>query len=92
MVGEIPITEVRVTGLQNAGNLVAVASVTFAGALVVTGVKMVNGRNGVFVSMPSRKDNDGNYHDTVFPLSKEGRDAILGAVRAQMEAEGIPPF
>lgn len=34
--------------------------------LVVKGFKIVEGTNGPFVGYPSRKNNDGEYNDTVF--------------------------
>lgn len=69
------ITEVKVRKYEN-GKTKGFASVTFDKMLCVTGITIVEGKNGLFISMPQQKDKEGNYHDVVFPLSKEGRAAI----------------
>ena len=53
------ITEVRIT-LRNEDKLKAFANVTFDEEFVIRGLKIINGNNGYFVSMPSRKRSDGN--------------------------------
>lgn len=39
--------------------------------LVITGLRVVDGKNGLFLGMPRRQGKDGKWYDTVFPLSKE---------------------
>ena len=41
----------------------------------IKGFKIIEGINGLFVSMPSQKSNDGEYYDSVF-ASKELRDEL----------------
>ena len=60
----------------DAGNLKAFASVNFDDELVVKNVKVVDGKNGLFVSFPSEQGKDGKYYDTVYPLTKESREYI----------------
>ena len=76
------ITEVRIT-LRDEEKLKAFANVTFDDAFVVRGLKVINGTNGYFVSMPSRKRPDGTYQDIAHPINNEMRrmieDAVLGA-------------
>ena len=74
------ITDVRVTVMEDKGNLLAMASLTLGNSFVIGGLRVVNGSKGVFVSMPSRKDDDGEYHDTAFPLSKAGREHVTAKV------------
>lgn len=81
------ITDVRLTVMEDAGNLLAMASITLGNAFVVGGLRVVNGSKGVFVSMPSRKDDDGEYHDIAFPLSKAGREVVTKAVIDAYEKE-----
>lgn len=46
------------------------------------GLKVVNGRNGDFISSPAWKDKDGNYHNYAFlQMPAEMEDAIIKAVR-----------
>ena len=72
-------------------NLVAMVSVTFGGVFVVTGLKIMDGEKGLFVSMPSVKTSKGEYKDSAFPTTKEFRkvlsDSILNAFEALGEDE-----
>ena len=72
-------------------NLIAMVSVTFGGVFVVTGFKIVDGKKGLFVSMPSIKTSKGEYKDSAFPLTKDFRkflsDSILNAFDALQEDE-----
>ena len=62
------------------GSTVAFASVTINDMFAVRGIKVVNGENGLFASMPSMKDGMGGYQDVCFPTTKELRAEINGAV------------
>lgn len=57
----------------------AVASVTVNDEFVIKGIKVYDGANGLFASMPSRKIG-GEYQDIVFPITKEAREQINNAV------------
>ncbi len=84
------ITQVKITPLDS-GNTKAFASITIDNEFVVTGLRIINGRNGLFVSMPSRKNSkpdDGTeqykaYIDTSYPITKESRDQIMELVLAK---------
>ena len=52
------------------GPVLADASVTIGGCFAIRGVKIREGKNGPFVSMPSRLVN-GEYRDVCFPCTKE---------------------
>ena len=58
------------------------ASVNINGAFAIRGVKIIEGSNGLFVSMPSYKVGN-EYKDICFPITPECRkqlsDAVLGA-------------
>ena len=77
------ISEVRITRLESDGKIRAMASVTFDECFVVTGLKVLEGSNGLFVSMPSRKLPDGTYKDICFPVTRDTREAIQEAVLAR---------
>lgn len=70
--------------LMNKGSKLANASITLDNAFVVRNLSVMNGANGLFVSMPSQKglDKEGKekYYDTAFPLSKELRSEINNVV------------
>jgi len=80
----VEITEVRIT-LRDEEKLKAFANVTFDDAFVVRGLKVINGNNGYFVSMPSRKRPDGTYQDIAHPINNEMRDQLERVVLAEYE-------
>ncbi|MCL2086178.1 MAG: SpoVG family protein [Oscillospiraceae bacterium] len=65
--------------------ILANASITLNNELVVTGIQIVDGAKGIFVSMPQYRDNEGQYHDRVYSLTKEMRDKINNAVLEEFE-------
>jgi len=82
------ITDVRIRKVNNAeGKMKAVVSVTFDNAFVVHDVKVVEGMNGLFVAMPSRKTPEGEFRDIAHPISSAAREVIQTAVlKAYQEA------
>ena len=79
------ITDVRIRKVGNEGKMKAVASVTFDEEFVVHDIKIIEGVNGLFIAMPSRKMNDGNYRDRAQPLLSETRVRINNAVLSAYE-------
>jgi len=75
------ITEVRVYPVDEE-KLKAYVTITFDQCFVVRDLKIIQGTNGLFVAMPSRKCKDGSFKDTAHPLNSETRrmieDQILG--------------
>ncbi|MBR2479698.1 MAG: septation regulator SpoVG [Clostridia bacterium] len=71
------ITDVRVKVIRKGeGKLRAVASIVFDNAFVVHDIKVIEGSNGNFIVMPSRKSPDGEYRDIAHPLRNETREEI----------------
>lgn len=62
------------------GNLLAFASVTLAGCFAVRDIRIMNSEKGIFVAMPDRKDNKGEYRDVCFPTTPEMRQALHSTV------------
>lgn len=56
------------------------ATITLDRVLVVSGLTIIEGSKGLFVTMPQNKGKDGKYHDSVFPLTKELRNEISETV------------
>ena len=71
------ITDVRIKKVNDNTKVVAKASVTFDSAFVVHGFSIVNGKNGLFVSMPTFKRKDGDYIDIAHPITSDGRTGII---------------
>lgn len=79
--------EVKIHSLSTSGSVLANASVTLNGCFAVRGIKVINGENGPFVSMPSYKGRDG-YKDVCFPCTKEFHqqfnDTVVAAYRQEL--------
>ena len=67
------------------GKVKAAASLTIEGVFVIRGVRFVEGKNGLFVSMPSRKNAAGEFYDICFPINNDTRLQILDTVKAAYE-------
>ncbi len=71
--------EAKIHSLYANGPILADASVNLNGCFAIRGIKVVDGSNGPFVSMPSYKARDG-YKDICFPCTKEFRQQFHQAV------------
>lgn len=80
------ITNVSVYTLNDSNSkTVALATVTIDDCLVLTGLRIVKGKKGMFVSMPQRKlskpDKNGNeYADIFFPVTHDFRKELNNAI------------
>ena len=74
------ITDVRIRKVGEEGKMKAIASVTFDDEFVVHDIKVIEGRNGLFIAMPSRKMSDGDFRDIAHPLLSETRNRIKDAI------------
>ena len=79
--------DVRAYPLENAqGSTKAFVSVAFNDIVAIRGIRVVDGQNGLFVTMPqskSEKDGKTEYHDIAFPKSAELRKEVNRAVLAE---------
>ena len=87
----IEITNIKIFKVNETGSTLANLSVTFADVLVVSGFRIMQSKNGLFLSNPSVKaitPKDGKeYVDTVFPLTKEYRTYMQNRVLDLFDAE-----
>ena len=86
------ITDVRVRlAKSDNGKLKAVASITIDGCFAVHDIKIIDGNNGPFIAMPSRKTPEGEFKDIAHPINPEARalisDMILKAYQEQLDAQ-----
>ena len=80
-VSSMKISDIRIRLVSKEDNkLKAVASITIDDCFAVHDIKVIEGNDGVFIAMPSRKTNDGEYKDIAHPLNTETRDKIKDAV------------
>ena len=85
------ITEVRVFPVDE-DKLKAFVSIIIDDCFVVSDIKIINGSNGLFISMPSKKRKNGTFRDIAHPLNNETRKRIEDKVLARYKevlAHGI---
>lgn len=71
------VTEVKVFPFKSKDSKVkAFASVTLDKVICITGIRVIEGSKGLFISFPQQKGSDEEYHDIVFPITKEGREGL----------------
>ena len=58
------------------GKVRAFFDLTTTEGFTIKGFKIIEGINGLFVSMPSQKGSDGEYYDTIWMESKELRESV----------------
>ena len=80
------ITDVRVFPIEDGNGILANVNVTFGGAFVVTGIKVIDGKKGAFVSMPQYKYK-GEWKDSCFPITADFREELSEAVLEAYEDE-----
>ena len=79
-------SSIRVTLFDGAEKAKAVASCLVGNAIMITGIRLVEGKFGLFISMPQRKNNKtGEYVDVAFPISKEMREELQRLVIDEFE-------
>ena len=74
------ITDVRIRKVNDEGKMKAVVSITFDDEFVVHDIKIIEGQNGLFIAMPSRKMGEGDFRDIAHPLVSETRHKIRAAI------------
>lgn len=80
------ITEIRIT-LREEDRLRGFANVTFDNAFVVRGIKIIQGTDGYFVAMPSRKRPNGTHQDIAHPVNSETRQILEKAILEAYESK-----
>ena len=80
------ITEVKVFPV-NEDRLKAYVTITLDNCFVIRDLKVIQGNNGLFVAMPSKKRKDGQFKDIAHPLNQETREMIENKVFDAYKAE-----
>jgi len=70
------ITDIRIRKVAADGKLKAYVTITFDDCFVVHNVKVIEGKNGAFIAMPSRKTKTGEYKDVAHPINSEFRGML----------------
>jgi stage V sporulation protein G len=81
VVGKLKISDVRVRLVQKEDSkLKAVASMTIEDCFVIHDIKIIEGQEGYFIAMPSRKASDGEYKDIAHPINTDTRKQIIDVI------------
>jgi len=83
----LKIEVVRIHKLDGAGDSAtkAFVDVSIMDAIVIKGVRVCQGADGLFVSMPREVGKDGKWYSTVIPLRRDVRDQIEKVVLEMYE-------
>jgi len=79
------ITDIRIKKVSTGGKLKAYVTVTFDDCFVVHNLKIISGKAGTFIAMPSRKTKTGEYKDIAHPINSEFRHRIQGEIISEYE-------
>lgn len=86
------ITKVEIRPMHNEGNLKAFCSVVFDDVFIVHSVKVIQGKDNLFVAMPSQETKNGEFRDTAHPIDNDFRlkmeEIILRAYRDAVGDDG----
>lgn len=79
------ITDVRIRKITTEGKMKAIVSITFEEEFVIHDIKVIEGQNGLFIAMPSRKTPDGEFKDIAHPINSATREKIQKAILGEYE-------
>ena len=84
------ITDVRVKlEKRDNGKMKGRANIVIDNAVAIRDIRILEGENGMFIAMPSRKNRNGENEDVAHPINKEVRkqfeDAIFAAYEKALE-------
>lgn len=85
------ITDVRVRKMTQDSKMKAIVSITLDDEFVVHDIKVIEGEKGLFIAMPSKKANDGEYRDIAHPINSETRDKIQTIILESYEKALLEP-
>lgn len=88
VVADMEVTDVRLRRVNTEGRMLAIASITIDDEFVVHDIRVIDGNNGMFVAMPSKRTPDGEFRDIAHPISSKTREKIQEAVLAEYERVG----
>ena len=82
------ITDIRIRKVSSEGKLKAYVTVTFENCFVVHNVKVIEGKTGVFIAMPSRKTKTGDYKDVAHPINSDFRSELQQKILSAYQTMG----
>ena len=77
------ITEIRLA-VSDDRKIRAYANITFDNQLVIHGIKVLDGKKGLFIAMPSKRSGE-KFKDIVHPMNTEFREKIQEQILAEYQ-------
>ena len=85
------VTDVRLRTVSSESRMKAICSITLDDEFVIHDIRVIDGNNGLFVAMPSKRTPDGEFRDIAHPINANMRakiqDAVLGKYEDAIEAQ-----
>ena len=81
----LKITDVRVRRVDGQSRLRAIVSITIDNAFAVHELRIIEGKEGLFVAMPSKEVGEGKFKDLAHPINAEAREMIEKIVLEKYE-------
>lgn len=73
-------TSIRLITHSETGKLKAVATIIIDDSFAIHDIKLIDGKDGIFVAMPSRKSHEGYFKDIAHPLNSEVRNYVCTTI------------
>jgi stage V sporulation protein G len=84
------ITSVNVRKIEKEGSrMKGMASIVLDNAFAVHDIRIIEGENGLFIAMPSRKTATGGYRDIAHPINPDVRKMFQDAILAEYEVAEV---
>jgi stage V sporulation protein G len=80
----------RIHKLDGAGLTKAFVDIAVEDCMVINGLRVVEGKDGLFVSMPKEVGKDGRWYNIVIPLTREFKDELEKLVLEAYDDSAMP--
>ncbi|MBL7132242.1 MAG: septation protein SpoVG family protein [Candidatus Omnitrophica bacterium] len=80
MVSELSFKVTRLHRIDGKSSVRAFVDIALNESLLLKGLRVVEGRNGLFVSMPREKGKDERWYETIHPLSRDVKEEISSII------------
>ncbi len=75
------VTSVNVRKIEKEGSrMKGIASIVLDDSFAIHDIRVIEGDNGMFIAMPSRKTATGSYRDIAHPINPDMRKALQEAI------------
>ena len=87
---ELELSVQRMVRFDGDGSLKAFCDLAIGELFVIKGLRVINGRKGMFVSMPRQQGKDTRWYDVVEPLTKDVKQEVERVVLSAYEKTEEP--